>query len=130
MTENKRGETPYVAPHVAYLDEAGYIDDSGILDDYSDIDNDTDDVVIIVEENNSDRLYRSMNNWIKNNTPTEEDIEAYWDEVKDNVIDFLSERNLIANKKDIDIVDNTVYIKKIKIKKIVDTIKLNIPLER
>ena len=130
MTEYKRGEIPYVAPRVAYLDEAGYIDYPNIQDDYSDIDNDTDDVVIIVEENNSDRLYRSMNNWIKNNTPTEEDIEAYWDEVKDNIVDFLSERNLIANKKDIDIIDNTAYIKKIKIKKIVDTIKLNIPLER
>ena len=71
MTENKRGEIPYVA----YLDEAGY----------------------------------------------------NIDEVKDNVIDFLSDYNLIANKKDIDIVDNAIYIKKIK--KTVDTIKLNIPLE-
>lgn len=74
MTENKRGEIPYVA----YLDEAGY----------------------------------------------------NIDEAKDNVIDFLSDYNLIANKKDIDIVDNAIYIKKIKIKKTVDTIKLNIPLER
>ena len=78
MTEYKRGEILYVAPHVAYLDEAGYT----------------------------------------------------IDEVKDNVIDFLSDYNIIADKKDIDIVDNAIYIRKIKIKKIVDTIKLNIPLER
>lgn len=51
------------------------------------------------------------------------------DEVKDNVVDFLSELNLIADKKDIDIIDNTVYVKKMKLKKTVDTIKLNIPLD-
>ena len=125
MTENKRGQTP----HVGYLDEAGYIADSNISDDYSDVDDDTDDGSIIVEENNSYRLYQFMDSRIKSSTPTEEDIDAYWDEVKDNVIDFLSDYNLIADKKDIDIVGNKVYIKKIKIKKTVDTIKLNIPLE-
>ena len=125
MTENKRGQTP----HVVYLDEAGYIADSNISDDYSDVDDDTDDGSIIVEENNSYRLYQFMDSRIKSSTPTEEDIDAYWDEVKDNVIDFLSDYNLIADKKDIDIVGNKVYIKKIKIKKTVDTIKLNIPLE-
>lgn len=78
MTEYKRGENPYVAPHVAYLDEAGYT----------------------------------------------------IDEVKDNVVDFLSDYGFIADKKDIDIADNAIYIRKIKVKKIVDTIKLNIPLER
>jgi hypothetical protein len=51
------------------------------------------------------------------------------DEIKDNVVDFLSDYGFIADKKDIDIADNAIYIKKIKIKKTVDVIKLNIPIE-
>lgn len=119
--KNKRGETQYVV----YLDEAAYISDSNIPDGYDD----SDDGSIIVEENTYNNLHRFMDNWIKSSTPTEEDIEAYWDEVKDNIVDFLSSYSFIADKEDIDIVDNTVYIKKIKIKKTADTIKLNIPLE-
>lgn len=77
MTENKRGEIPYVAPHVAYLDEVGYITD----------------------------------------------------EIKDNVVDFLSDYGFIADKKDIDIADNAICVRKIKVNKTVDVIKLNIPIE-
>lgn len=104
-----------------------YINDSNIPDDYSDMDNDTDDGNIILEENIYRNLHRFM--WIKSSTPTEEEMDDYWGGVKDNIVDFLSECNFIVDKEDIDIVDNKVYIKKVKIKKTVDTIKLNIPLE-
>lgn len=99
-----------------------HIDDSNIPED-----DDTDDGSIILEENIYSNLHRFM--WINSRTPTEEEMDDYWDGVKDNVVDFLSECNFIVDKKDIDIVDNKVYIKKVKIKKTVDTIKLNIPLD-
>lgn len=118
--KNKRGETQYVT----YLDEATHISDSNIPDDYDD----TDDNIIVVEGNTGSNVLRYMDNCIKSSTPTEEDIEAYWDEVKDNIVDFLSSYNFIVDKEDIDIIDNTVYIKKAKLKKSVDTIQFNMPL--
>lgn len=121
MPENKRGQTTYVA----YLDEAPYIDDSNIPDDYDD----SDDNIIFVKENTYNNFHLFMDNGVKSSTPDEKEMDAYWDEIKDNVVDFLSDYGFIADKKDIDIADNAICVRKIKIKKTVDVIKLNIPIE-